>query len=235
MSIWRLFVEFFRLKNADKISFDYKTLRFSVGVIAFTLPIVVVVIAGADLGSISMAYHTQSRNIFVGLLFIVGAFLWAYRGHYMYEVWLARTASVCAFLTALAPTYCVDINGSNFCNASTIQQGEIHNVSAAVLFLMLTIFCWGPFRAKAAEKTGRAVMRKWIYIICGALMLAALCAIAVAFVWKEQFAAGQLIFFAEWIALWAFGTAWITAGQYFSALTNENEAWNLWGNRCKRD
>jgi hypothetical protein len=52
-----------------------------VGVIAFSLPFVFSAIANSSLGSMSGSYYTSARDVFVGMLFIVGAFLWAYNGH----------------------------------------------------------------------------------------------------------------------------------------------------------
>ena len=73
----------------DKIVFNYQALRLLMGLIALALPIAVSLTAilgtpsVSDLPSISYSYHTGARNVFVGALFIVGAFLWAYNGHSM--------------------------------------------------------------------------------------------------------------------------------------------------------
>jgi hypothetical protein len=60
------------------IVFDYRALRLIMGLIAFSLPIVVTVLATGPLSSISAPYYTDGRDAFVGMLFIVGALLWAY-------------------------------------------------------------------------------------------------------------------------------------------------------------
>ena len=69
-------------KYSDKV-FDYRALRLLMGLIAFTLPFVVILFSSVDdLSSISASYHTKARNVFVGLLFVVSAFFlglqWAF-------------------------------------------------------------------------------------------------------------------------------------------------------------
>jgi len=64
--------------NKSQIAvFNYMKLRFTMGVIALSLPIVVTLIASVQLSSISASYFTEARNAFVGQLFVVAAFLFA--------------------------------------------------------------------------------------------------------------------------------------------------------------
>ena len=67
--------------NNSSAVFDYRALRLLVGLIAFALPIVVSLLSIKTLPSISASYHAEGRDAFVGMLFVVGAFLWAYNGH----------------------------------------------------------------------------------------------------------------------------------------------------------
>ncbi len=67
--------------SARNPTFDYVTLRLLMGAMAFAIPIVVVYLAQPTaLESISASYHTEAQDAFVGMLFIVAAFLIAYRG-----------------------------------------------------------------------------------------------------------------------------------------------------------
>lgn len=127
--------------NSDQRAvFDYRTLRFILGWIAFSLPFVVSVVSTTSLKSISASYHTEAQDIFVGLLFIVGSFLVVYNGHLIREAVASKIAGFAAILVALFPTACytcdVDLNST------------IHYVSAVLLFGILTYFCLGPFREK---------------------------------------------------------------------------------------
>lgn len=74
------------------IVFDHIAIRRFIGLIAIFLPLVVYVAAGGFPDSISASYHTPTnfpflpyfpspRDIFVGSLFVIGAFLISYKGH----------------------------------------------------------------------------------------------------------------------------------------------------------
>ena len=76
--------------------FDYRALRLLMGMIAFALPFIVTLVSSTTLTSISASYYTEARDIFVGLLFVVSAFLMAYNGHTASEGWASRAASRCS-------------------------------------------------------------------------------------------------------------------------------------------
>ena len=70
------------------VVFKYKTLRSLIGLIAFAIPwFCIIAIWIAQDGkwllptSISVSYHLGAGDVFVGMLAIVGAFLFAYNGH----------------------------------------------------------------------------------------------------------------------------------------------------------
>ena len=131
--------------------FDYKALRLLMGVIAFSLPYVVSLLASKPLASISASYYTEARDAFVGMLFVVSAFLWAYNGHDTNQKIASKIASIAAVLVALFPTAC------DTCETSIVSI--IHYVSAGVLFSVLAYFCLGPFRRKTRGQS-RLVLAK---------------------------------------------------------------------------
>ena len=61
--------------------FDYRALRFVVGLLAFIFPWVVTIRAQMILSSISWSYHTDARDQFVGGMCVIGILLIAYKGH----------------------------------------------------------------------------------------------------------------------------------------------------------
>mgnify|MGYP006921592309 CR=1 FL=1 len=78
--------------NSSEITFDQDTIRRFIGLIAIFLPIVVIVAGWGFPNSISASYHSETgfpflpyfpspRDIFVGSLFVIGAFLMSYKGH----------------------------------------------------------------------------------------------------------------------------------------------------------
>lgn len=207
-----LFLEAWYRKNKDGKVYSYRTIRLFVGVIAFSLPILVVVFSGEpELKSISVSYYSEARNTFVGFLFIVGAFLVSYRGHYTYESVVSVAAGFAAFVVAVAPTACKAIEPSQMCDGvdTTLSKESMHVIAAFIMFGILTYFCLFPFRRKAADREGiYALIRKWIYTSCGVVMILTMVGVLV---FRNHYE--RTIFFAEWIMLWAFGIAWFTAGR----------------------
>ncbi len=69
--------------SVDKdMVFDPRALRLIVGLIAFLLPFVVIIVNAKLTSSISASYHTDARDIFVGVLFVIGFLFVAYNGHH---------------------------------------------------------------------------------------------------------------------------------------------------------
>ncbi len=66
--------------------FNYKTLRLLVGIVALLLPLIVFLVAwmwtGKSVDSISASYWVdQTRDLFVGALFVIATLMAAYNGH----------------------------------------------------------------------------------------------------------------------------------------------------------
>lgn len=205
--------------------FDYRALRLLVGIIAFSLPFVVSAISNSELGSISGSYYTNARDVFVGLLFIVGAFLWAYNGHKtqhkISQKTLSKIAAVAAVGLAIFPTSDGDVPAT--------LTSALHYGSAAVLFLILTRFCFVFFQVDIKGQGGKKGRRSKVYFLCGWIMLCCILVIAAKQIpmikeWVGDFA---LVFWAEAIALCAFGAAWIVAGKYLSIFTEPEEKLTL--------
>jgi hypothetical protein len=203
--------------NADKV-FDYRLLRLLMGMMAFALPFVVHLISSTPLSSISAAYHTEARDIFVGLIFVVSAFMLAYKGHTPTETWVSGVASLATALIALYPTSC------DTCAPDTSSQ--IHYVASAILFSILAYFCLGPFRKNTKGQGGKKARRARIYLICGWIIVLCIVTIGVAELMMpaETMKALRLTYWVEVVALEAFGVAWIVAGKAIRPLVDEDEA-----------
>lgn len=204
-----------------KVVFDYRALRLLVGCIAFALPIIVSVVSSAPLSSISASYYTEARDLFVGLLFFVSAFLWAYNGHTPSEARASKIASLAAILVAIFPTSC------DTCDLDL--KAIIHYGAAVTLFAILQYFCFGPFRKDTKGQKGKKGLRSKIYFVCGSIMLACILSAGAAEIVQSNEAAQTLPikYWAEFVALAAFGAAWIVAGKYLSALVDPEEALHL--------
>ena len=97
-----------------------------------------------SLDSISDAYYASdaSRNVFVGCLFAVSAFLLAYNGFSRKEMIASKIASGAAFLVAMFP--CV-------CDRQVDVSVHVHGTAAAAMFLILAYLCF-VFRQRATAK-----------------------------------------------------------------------------------
>lgn len=211
--------------RTDSPVFDYKALRLIVGIIAFALPFLVIWISSKELASISASYYSEARDVFVGLLFIVGAFLWAYNGHTVKQKIASKVAAICACAIALFPTSC------DGCELGT--AAIIHSVAAVVLFAILAYFCLGPFREKTKKQTGKKGRRARVYAVCGWAIIAAMLSAAIAkLVFPEtRFEELRVIYWVELVSLVAFGVAWITAGKYLPMLVDEEDALKIFRSR----
>jgi len=203
--------------------FDYRALRLLVGLIAFTLPFVVSILSSRSLSSISASYYTNARDAFVGMLFVVSAFLWAYNGHSTQEKWASKGAALASILVAVFPTAC-DICKTNITSIT-------HYTAAVILFSLLAYFCFGPFRKNTKGQGGKKGRRSKIYLICGWIMVACMVIIGISefALSDEKIEALNVTYCGEATALTAFGIAWIVAGKYIRLFTDEDEALKLFG------
>jgi hypothetical protein len=203
--------------------FDYRALRLLVGFIAFALPFVVSLIASNQLSSISASYHTEARDLFVGMLFFVSAFLWAYNGHSSNESRASKIAAIAAILVAIFPTSC-DVCALDL-------KAIMHYCAAVLLFTILAYFCFVPFRKNTKAKGGKKGRRSKIYFICGCTIVGSMLSIGIAQLTMSDATIKTLsmTYWAEAIALIAFGIAWIVAGKYFGLLVEPDEALHLFG------
>jgi hypothetical protein len=205
----------------QKPVFDYRALRLLVGLVAFALPFVVMLISSTPLSSISASYHTKARDVFVGLIFVIGALLWAYNGHTLQEKWVSKAGALAAICVAIFPTSC------DLCESDT--KATIHYGAAVILFSILAYFCLGPFRKKKEAETVKTRRRNMIYLICGLTIVVCMLGAGV-----TEFAisaatrkALSVTFVAEVVMLFAFGIAWIVAGKVISPLVDERDRLKL--------
>lgn len=208
-------------KERQKEIFDYRTLRFVIGVIAFSLPFIVSFVASVSLPSISASYYTEARDGFVGMLFIVGGFLLAYNGHSTKQLIASKVASVAAIGIAIFPTSCKE------CEPGIIST--LHYLSAAILFSILAYFCLVPFRKNIKDKSGKKKLRNNIYLWCGVMMIVCMLFIAGVNIVlpSETIKNFRLVYWGEAISLCAFGFAWFVSGKALRVFAEKDEVNNL--------
>ena len=205
------------LPPPDKQEIDHRTIKLLVGIIALTLAAVTSIFAKAPLTSISEAYHSSdvSRNIFVGALFAVSAFLLAYNGFFRREMIASKIASGAAFLVAMFPCECKPHETSL----------SVHGSAAAVMFLVLAYLCF-VFRHRATVKGyPQAKTRAKIYLVCGIVILGCIAVLGL-----DNLLGGvigdqipRLTYWGEELALVMFGVAWLVASRVIPGITNPEE------------
>ncbi|MBN2349873.1 MAG: hypothetical protein JXJ22_13590 [Bacteroidales bacterium] len=211
-------------KKQDPQLISYLTLRKAVGIlgVAFSVVLVIgsVVCGGCEeiQGSISSYYHTNMRNIFVGILCAIALFLFAYKGYDNRDAVAGNLACLFALGVAFFPTSVTD--SLTRCIPNPIENhiiSVIHFTSAAGFFLVLAYFSIFLFTINKGEITKMKLKRNRLYKICGYVMLASILLIAVYSICLNLGRCEGLIkfdpvFWLETIALWAFGVSWLTKG-----------------------
>ena len=86
------------------ITRTYMTLRVGVAAMGLALPLLLWVGSEEPQSSMSACYHTRMGDVFVGLLFAIGACLYLYRGFSTRENIALNLAGILAFGVAVFPT-----------------------------------------------------------------------------------------------------------------------------------
>lgn len=208
-------------EQPNSLVVSYLMLRRLVGGLGVLLPVLMVVGArwfGPDLeirSSISSYYDSVMRDFFVGILFAIGVFLYAYRGYepkpvagrlQLSDNITGNLAAVFALGVALLPT-----------DSPNVAVGGLHLVSASLLFLTLSYFSLKLFTKTKAkgEETAEKLKRNRVYVACGVMMLVCIAGILVYSLWFETSSVANLkpVFWLETLALWAFGVSWFVKGE----------------------
>jgi hypothetical protein len=195
-----------------RIIVSYRTLRRVVGTLGMLLPVLVMMEwwmqchCGAIRPSISDYYDVQARDLFVGILFTIAWFLFAYRGHDRRDDIAGDAACLFALGVALVP------------HGAPGYLWAFHFIFAAALFLTLAYFSYFLFTqtgGTAAQMTAEKVKRNGVYRACAIIMVLAIIAIGVYKLLGATFTIGPVpvVFALEALALEAFGVSWMVKGE----------------------
>jgi hypothetical protein len=193
-------------------TYSYLALRKVVGLIGILLPFTLMlglflIFKGEIIQkSISYYYYTGMGDVFVGALCAVALFMFFYCGYDKWDDWIGNAAGLFALGVAWFPT--TEVGLSNLI-------GKIHFACAALFFLTLAVFSLFLFTKthKHIKPTPQKLTRNKIYITCGIIMIACLIAIVIYlnFV-QDDYTGFYFVFWAETVALIAFGVSWLTKG-----------------------
>ena len=198
--------------GSSDVIVSYLTLRKVVGAIGMALPIGVMIWGWSLCScreirpSISHYYSGRTGDLFVGALFTIAWFLFAYRGQDRAD----DIAGDLAWLFALGVVL--------FPHDATPPQSTLHFFSAAALFLVLAYFSLALFTKTGgtiAQMTPQKVKRNRVYKVCGVVMLGCIAAIGAVKLGYFAFTIGSIppVFFLETLALEAFGISWLVKGE----------------------
>lgn len=205
-----------------KLEIDHRALKTLIAVVAFGLANVTSVLANDSIRSISEAYKYGgwARDVLVGAMFAVAAFMFSYNGYRPLEKVLTKATAVAALGVAMFPGE-VEPVGS-------LTQ-TIHTLASLVMFSTLAGLCVIFYQRARRKNLMRANRRAVLYVICAAVMLGSMLVVV-----ADHFLGGpllsrfpRLVFHCERIALLAFGTAWLAAGHIIPWLTDPEERWSL--------
>jgi hypothetical protein len=206
-------------------------LRRIVGGLGIALPVILLVwglfLSGwPPLGSLSDYYSLRTRDAFVGILFVIGWVLFAYKGYEKMDNVAGNLACVFAMGVAIFP------------NSGHSWERIVHFSSAACLFLVLAFFSIFLFTKtegspKGFRPTVKYVLhigvsekpvgpmrkekrrRNKIYITCGLLMLAFLILVGLYMLLGQDTALASIrpVLILEWLMIWTFGVSWLVKGE----------------------
>lgn len=194
--------------------------RQLIGWIGVVLPTVLLLLALwrdgpeqlGNLESISAYYYSGGTAAFLGMLFALSLFLFAYRGYRNTERnrynWAdkgaARVAAIAALLVAFFPTAAPA--GVSALAWWKPWIGVLHHIGAFALFAMFAIFALWLFRLNEDGKVEAKTWQDGAYLACGAVIVAG---IAVALYLGLT---GRSIFWPEAAAVIAFAVSWLVKG-----------------------
>ena len=205
-----------RSEANNALLISYLGLRKAIGIVAIALPFflglgTVIFDAGLPI-SISAAYYTNTRNILVGGMCAIGAFLMSYHGYERKDGIAAKVAAICSFGAALFPT-APELN-------ATVREsiiGGFHAFFTVVSFMTIAFFSLFLFRKTDPTKkpTPQKLRRNQIYLACGITNVVSILLIGVFWLFPANAAINQLkpIFWLDALGMLSFGLAWLTKGE----------------------
>ncbi|WP_288129694.1 DUF998 domain-containing protein [Microbulbifer sp.] len=221
---------------------DHHTAKFIVGFIALSLASLTDLLTpGVSISSISLSYHLtdNARNVFVGSLCVISAFLWSYNGYSLFQAVLSKVAAVAVAAVAFFPCDCFTGRVVDGAATEATVTGAVHTAAAISMFIILAIFCWLFYLRTKRKDSKESKIRGYIYRFCAIVMVTAMAVQLLDILdWIDFSGITQrLTYYVEATGLIAFGVAWMTASRMLPFITNEDERIKieLSGNQVRKD
>lgn len=211
------------LKDKNKkFIISHLTLRKLIGILGMLMPFACLFggslfLNAPVLDSISAYYHSNMRDILVGLLVGVSLFLMTYKGYEKRDMLVAIVSGIAALGIAIFPCESrVDPSAAvgTFLLRPPIA-GYLHYGSSALFFILLGINSCFLFTLGDKKKwTRRKSIRNVIYRACGLVIFASLLTLGIlAIVLGDNLVATVWTFVFETVMLLAFGISWLVKGE----------------------
>jgi len=209
--------------------YSYYRIRKIIGLLGLLLPVLVVVIYGGFLSSISDYYYTKSAIVFISILSAFGLFLISYKGYErdvtterLSDNLITHIGGIAVLCVVIFPTSCPD-NYTYLClsknyplivhNNSIINT--IHLISAGVF--LFTMGWMSIFRFTKGELTEEKEKKNKIYRFCGYLIWVSVGILIIEFSIKKFFPDFKItnfdVYIFETISVVAFGISWLIKGE----------------------
>ena len=209
-----------KVEGKERLVLTYFHLRKIIGILAISLPFILLI--GDPLffsnyeiqQSISHYYYTGMGDVFVGILFAFGIFLFSYKGHEPQDDIAGDLACLFAVGVALFPT-----EPDVLSHASDVYKGYVHATSAALFFLTLSYFSLCLFTKTDENKppSPQKKIRNRIYRRCAYTMLGCMGLVIIYFLlpqsMQDMLEKFKPIFILESSMIVAFGISWFTKGR----------------------
>lgn len=202
---------------------SYMTLRQWIGILGMALASILVIggLVFSDVGilpSISMYYHSNMSDLFVGLMIAVGMFLLTYKGYSKEDQRIMLATGFSALMVPLFPCTNIFDNVSpvGFMNLNPVTSNTIHLIFAGVFFILLAFNSYfmftktNPILPMTDNKKKRNKIYKTsgiVIFICLILLLSSMLFLGEK---QEQY---KIVLILEQIMLVAFGISWLTKGE----------------------
>ncbi len=225
------------LKDKNKnFIVSYLTLRKLIGILGMLLPFVCLL--GGSLfqnvpvmDSISAYYHSNMRDVLVGLLIGVALFLMAYKGYEKRDTIVAIISGIAGLGIAIFPCASrVDPSSAvGMFKLTPPIAGYLHYGSSALFFILLGINSYFLFTLGDKKNwTKSKNIRNGIYRACGIVIFASLLVLAIlSKILGDELVKTVWTFVFETIMLLAFGISWLVKGETLFADKPGEKRFNL--------
>jgi len=211
----------FKLKQID----DH-VLKLIVGLVALSLASLTAWLSHTKLASISASYYEDgwARDFFIGFLFAISSFLFAYNGDGAGEMILSKIAALAGLCVVLFPCGCDPRR-----DQSHTITSYVHFTSAAVMFGVLAGFCIIFYKRALAKGHRQAKWRACIYVACSITIMLVILVLGIDHFTHDHLGSKlpRLTFYGEKAGLIAFGISWLVASRAIPLITAPHERVSL--------